>query len=51
MTTELTAAEASQATLAIVAAVLAEHERGADIVPSPPASAWRQATQSAWGPR
>src|SRR5438552_8305862 len=40
---ELTAAEASRETLAIVAAVLAEQERGAEIVPSPTVSAWRRA--------
>jgi acetyl-CoA carboxylase biotin carboxylase subunit len=48
---ELTAAESSRQTLAIVAAVLAEEERGADLVPSPPAGAWRRAAQRAWRPR
>ena len=42
---ELTAAESTRQTLAIAAAALAEHERRAEIVPSPPPSAWRAATR------
>ena len=42
---ELTAAEASAETAAIVAAVLAEHDRGAAIIPAPPTDAWRLASR------
>jgi acetyl-CoA carboxylase biotin carboxylase subunit len=45
---ELTAAETADETLAIVAAVLAERERGADIVPAPESSGWRLASGAAW---
>ena len=42
---ELTAAECSHERLAIVAAVLAAHERRSDIVPAPPPGAWRLAVR------
>ena len=38
---ELTAAETSAETLAIVAAVLSEHDGGGEIVPAPPMEPWR----------
>src|SRR5262245_28477140 len=40
---ELMAAEASAETIAVIAAVLAEHDDHADIVPAPPAEDWRVA--------
>jgi acetyl-CoA carboxylase, biotin carboxylase subunit len=42
---ELTAAETSAELLAMVAAVLSEHDGGGDIVPAPPTEAWRMATR------
>jgi acetyl-CoA carboxylase biotin carboxylase subunit len=42
---DLTAAEASAETVAIVAAVLAEHGHHTEIVPAPPTGAWRQAAR------
>jgi len=48
---ELTAAESSRQTLAVVAAVLAEQEHGAEIVQPAPTTAWRSAAQPAWRSR
>ena len=45
---ELTAADPSRQTLAVVAAVLTEQEHGAEIVQPAPTSAWRSATRPAW---
>jgi acetyl-CoA carboxylase biotin carboxylase subunit len=42
---ELTAPETSGETLAIVAAVLAERDGGADIIPAPATDAWRSAAR------
>ena len=50
---DLAGTDASRETLAIIAAVLAEHERGAEIVPAPAASssAWRLGTRDPWRDR
>jgi acetyl/propionyl-CoA carboxylase alpha subunit len=42
---ELAAAETSAETVAIIAAVLAEHDHLAEIIPAPPTDAWRQAAR------
>jgi acetyl-CoA carboxylase biotin carboxylase subunit len=48
---DLTAPATSTETLAIVAAVLAERERGGELAPSPSLNAWRLAAQRGWRSR
>jgi acetyl-CoA carboxylase biotin carboxylase subunit len=48
---ELTAVAAGDETLAVIAAVLAEHERGSELIVPAPSTAWRTGVRSAWGAR